>query len=264
MLRQLRRLEEGCLSLIDGTAVNRFGESAARAQIDAQLEILDPSAYRDIAFGGTIGAGEAYMRGAWRSKDLVALIRLLLRNRRMLDGLEQGTARLAWPVAKLAHSLNFNSRAGARRNIAAHYDLGNEFFALWLDESMMYSSAIFEHDTMTLAEAQRHRLDVICNKLDLGPGDHLIEIGTGWGGLAMHAARRRGCRVTTTTISKEQYALASRRIREAGLDGRIELLLEDYRDLSGCYDKLVSVEMIEAIGSRQYDRYFAKCGELLR
>lgn len=264
VFRQLERLDAGHLTLFDRGNRRSFGADADSTDLRAHIEVLDASAYSDIAFGGTIGAGEAYMRGTWRSENLVDLVRLLLRNRQMLDNMERGAARLTRPLMKLFHWLNQNSRAGARRNISAHYDLGNDFFALWLDESMMYSSAIFEHESMTLADAQRHRLDVICDKLELGPDDHLVEIGTGWGGLAMHAAQNRGCRVTTTTISRQQYELARRRIRDANLENQIELLLDDYRDLSGQYDKLVSIEMIEAIGSRQYDQYFAKCNELLR
>ncbi|MCW8926238.1 MAG: cyclopropane-fatty-acyl-phospholipid synthase family protein, partial [Xanthomonadales bacterium] len=157
-----------------------------------------------------------------------------------------------------------NTRRGARRNISAHYDLGNDFFALWLDETMMYSSAMFEHPDQSLADAQRHRLDVVCQKLGLGPDDHVIEIGSGWGGFAIHAAKNYGCRVTSTTISREQYELAWQRIDQAGLHDRIELLFEDYRDLEGMYDKLVSIEMIEAVGSDQYDTYFDQCNRLLK
>jgi cyclopropane-fatty-acyl-phospholipid synthase len=167
-------------------------------------------------------------------------------------------------LQKLFQLVNRNTRDGARRNIAAHYDVGNEFFALWLDESMMYSSAIFADASMSLAAAQRHRLEVICEKLALDPSDHVIEIGSGWGGFAIHAARTRGCRVTTTTISREQYALAEQRIHQAGLTDRITLLLEDYRDLSGHYDKLVSLEMIEAVGSDHLDSFFRVCAERLK
>jgi len=264
VLRQLERLERGSLSLRDGAATLSFGEPRSTASLCADIEVLDSSFYRDVAFGGTIGAGESYMQGTWRSDDLVKLVRVLLRNRRVLEDMDKGSSRLTRPLQNLFHKLNRNTREGSRRNISAHYDLGNEFFALWLDETMMYSSAIFEHETDSLATAQHHRLDVICDKLELGPGDHLVEIGTGWGGFALHAARTRGCRVTTTTISERQYARARQRFRDAGLEDRIELLLADYRDLAGRYDKLVSIEMIEAIGSEHYDTYFAKCDELLK
>ena len=264
VLRQLRRLEIGRVTLRERNTVSSYGEDASTATIQAAVEVLDPSFYCDVAFGGTIGAGEAYMRGTWQADDLVRVVRILVRNRRVMEDLDKGSARLTRPLQNLFHKLNRNTRDGARRNISAHYDLGNDFFRLWLDETMMYSSAIFEHDTDSLADAQRHRLDIICDKLDLGPDDHVVEIGTGWGGFALHAARTRGCRVTTTTISKQQYELARQRVREAGLENQIEVLLEDYRDLTGRYNKLVSIEMIEAIGSEHYDEYFSKCNELLR
>jgi cyclopropane-fatty-acyl-phospholipid synthase len=264
VIRQLRRLTTDRLTLVHAGETLEFGQSAESAELHAHAEILDASAFRDVAFGGTVGAGEAYMQGTWRSNDLVGLVRLLLRNREVLNGMDEGTARLTRPLLQLFHRLNKNSRSGARRNIAAHYDLGNEFFAEWLDESMMYSSAIFADDSMTLAEAQQHRLAVVCDKLRLTDRDHLVEIGTGWGGLALFAAKQRGCRVTTTTISRQQYEMARKRVAEAGLADRVHVLFNDYRDLTGSFDKLVSIEMIEAIGSRQYERYFAKCNELLR
>ena len=266
VLKQLGRLEIGHLQLLEGESSTTFGEAEAEAEVDlhASIEVLDPSFYSDIAFGGSVGAGEAYMRGAWQCEELVSLVRILLRNRHVLDDMEKGTAWLTRRIQRFFHWINRNTREGARRNISAHYDLGNDFFALWLDESMMYSSAMFEHEEQSLGDAQLHRLDVICKKLGLGPDDHVIEIGTGWGGFAIHAAQRYGCRVTTTTISKQQYEMAWQRVQQAGLQDRIELLLEDYRDLEGQYDKLVSIEMIEAIGSDQYDTYFKQCSQLLK
>jgi cyclopropane-fatty-acyl-phospholipid synthase len=264
VLRQLQQLASGHLTLSDGEETRHFGQDPAEAELAAEIRVMDGSFYADIAFGGSIGAGEAYMRGAWCCEDLVSLVRILLRNRSVLDGMEQGAARVTRPLQKLFHWINRNTRDGARRNISAHYDLGNEFFGLWLDESMMYSSAMFPEEGMSLADAQRFRLDTVCKKLDLGPDDHVVEIGTGWGGFAIHAVQTTGCRVTTTTISREQHDLARERIRAAGLEDRITLLLEDYRDLEGRYDKLVSIEMIEAIGEAQFDTYFAKCGRLLK
>jgi cyclopropane-fatty-acyl-phospholipid synthase len=264
VLRQLEKLQSGSLTLVDGDAVIHFGRPRAEAELVVEIRVLDATFYGDIAFGGSIGAGEAYMRGAWACDDLVGLVRLLLRNRPVLDGMEQGAARVTRPLQKLFHWANRNTREGARRNISAHYDLGNEFFGLWLDESMMYSSAMFERADQSLAEAQLRRLGEVCRKLDLGPQDHVVEIGTGWGGFAIHAAGNHGCRVTTTTISREQHEMASQRVRAAGLEDRITVLLEDYRDLQGRYDKLVSIEMIEAIGADQFDTYFAKCGSLLK
>jgi len=264
VFKQLRRLEIGRLQLVEGAQSITFGEAAAQAELVARIEVMDSSFYSDIAFGGSVGAGEAYMRGTWQCDDLVSLVRILLRNRQVLDNMETGTAWLKLSIQRFFHWINRNTRSGARRNISAHYDLGNDFFALWLDQSMMYSSAMFEHQDQSLADAQQHRLDVVCSKLALGPDDHIIEIGTGWGGFAIHAAQKYGCRVTTTTISKQQYEMARRRVQQAGLQDRIELLLEDYRDLNGSYDKLVSIEMIEAIGSDQYDTYFGQCSRLLK
>jgi len=263
VLRQLERLNRGRLRLTDGTDSYFFGAADASG-ISAHITVSDPRFYSELAFGGSIGGGEAYMHGYWHCDDLVALVRLLLQNRSVLDGMEGGAARFTIPLQKLFHWVNRNTHEGARRNIAAHYDLGNDFFSLWLDESMMYSSAIFERPDMSLHEAQQARLDHICQKLQLKPDDHVVEIGTGWGGFAMHAARNYGCRVTTTTISAEQYELAWQRVVDAGLHDRITLLLDDFRDLEGKYDKLVSIEMIEAIGHDLFVPYFRKCSELLK
>lgn len=261
VLSKLQGLQWGRITVREQGGSLSFGRADGPG---VTITVREPSFWSDIAFGGSIGAGEAFMAGTWQCDDLVALVRLMLRNRNVLEGMEGGTALLTRPLQQLFQRINRNSRQGARRNISAHYDLGNEFFALWLDETMMYSSAMFTRADMSLHEAQLARLEVICRKLDLRAGDHLVEIGTGWGALAMHAARQYGCRVTTTTISREQCELARRRVAEAGLDDRIEVLLRDYRDLEGSYDKLVSIEMIEAIGWRQYPAYFRKCGELLR
>jgi len=261
---RLSGLQDGQLMLVDGSRVDYYGKRTARCPLSTTVHVHDPRFYSEIAFGGSIGAGEAYMLGYWSVNDLTALVRILVQNREVMDGMETGLARLTAPIQKALHWAARNTRSGSRRNIAAHYDLGNDFFALFLDPTMMYSSAIFEHPDMTLEQAQIARLDRICRKLDLKPSDHLLEIGTGWGGMAIHAARHYGCRVTTTTISRQQYELARERIRMAGLEDRITLLLEDYRDLDGQYDKLVSIEMIEAVGHHYYDTFFGKCGELLK
>ena len=263
LLAKLRVLKHGCLVLVDGKERHRFGQTSDELPEPVVIHVHDWRMYGDVAFGGSVGAGEAYMRGYWTSAQLVDVVRLFVLNLDALDGLEGGFARLAAPLRKGIHALRRNSRAGSRRNIAAHYDLGNDFFRLFLDETMMYSAATFTSPALSLYDAQVARLDLICQKLDLRPTDHLLEIGTGWGGLALHAARHFGCRVTTTTISREQWKLARERVREAGLEDRIEVLCEDYRDLRGRYDKLVSIEMIEAIGHQYYDTYFARCAELL-
>ena len=228
------------------------------------LEVHDPRFYRALAFGGALGAAQAYMRGWWSCGDLPALCRLAAANMEWMRRGERGWARLAAPARNLGHALRRNTRRGSRRNIADHYDLGNDFFRLFLDEEMNYSSAVFPRPHSSLEEASRFKVDRICGKLALGPEDHLLEIGTGWGGFALHAAREYGCRVTTATISRPQRDLARRRAREAGLEGRVEVLLADYRDLRGEYDKLVSIEMIEAVGHHYLDTYFGCCARLLK
>jgi cyclopropane-fatty-acyl-phospholipid synthase len=261
---RLRALRKGCLIMAEGKERHRFGTTCAELPEPVVIQVHDPRLYGDVAFGGSVGAGEAYMRGYWTAAQLVDVVRLFVLNADVLEDLEGGLALFTNPLRKALHALRRNSRAGSRRNIAAHYDLGNEFFAQFLDETLMYSAATFEHEGQSLYDAQLARLDLICRKLDLGPDDHLLEIGTGWGGLALHAARHFGCRVTTTTISREQWSLATERVREAGLGDRVSVLCQDYRDLAGQYDKLVSIEMIEAIGHQYYDTYFARCAALLK
>ncbi len=232
------------------------------ADLQAQVTINDPAAWEG-AIHGSAGLGEGYVDGLWETDDLVSLMRIGARELRHLEGIRGAVARpRAW-LHRLAGLVPENTKHGARENISAHYDLGNDFFSSFLDETMMYSCAYFADESFGLEEAQIAKLDRICEQLRLGPGDHLLEIGTGWGGLAIHAASRYGCRVTTTTISRQQHDLAAERVRAAGLDGRVTLLMEDYRDLRGRYDKLVSIEMIEAVGWQYFDAFFRRCGELL-
>ena len=265
LLERLAPIRPGQLVIEDALGTVRLGEAepAAGAPV-ARLQVQDLETYARIATGGSVGAAEAYMDGLWRCAELVDLVRLLVLNRDLLDAMEGGTARLGGWLMKGLHALRRNTRAGARKNIAAHYDLGNALFRLFLCEELMYSSAIFASPDESLETASRRKLERIGRKLDLKPSDHLVEIGTGWGGMALYAARRFGCRVTTTTISKEQHALATERVAQAGLSDRVTVLLEDYRDLSGAYDKLVSIEMIEAIGHQYLDTYMAKCASLLK
>jgi cyclopropane-fatty-acyl-phospholipid synthase len=203
------------------------------------------------------------MDGYWQTHDLTAVIRILALNQSILRDLQRGLASWIRPALALFHQLHSNTRSGSRGNIAAHYDLGNEFFALFLDPTLTYSSGIFESDDATMEQASIAKYERVCDKLGLGPEDHVLEIGTGWGGFALHAASTRGCRVTTTTISGEQHTFASQRIIEAGLSDRVEVLFEDYRDLTGRYDKLVSLEMIEAVGSDHLDSFFSVCSDRL-
>ncbi|MCX7052509.1 MAG: cyclopropane-fatty-acyl-phospholipid synthase, partial [Proteobacteria bacterium] len=223
----------------------------------------DPQFFADAAFGGTVGAGGAYINDLWRCDDLTALVRLFVANRAVMDGMDGRWAWLSTPLHKAVHWLNRNSRQGRARNIAAHYDLGNALYELMLDPTMAYSCGIFADDSTTLEQASVAKFEAVCRKLRLRPGERVVEIGTGWGGLAIHAAARYGAHVTTTTISREQHDHAREMITRAGLTDRITLLLEDYRDLKGRYDKAMSIEMIEAVGAQYLDTYLAKCTALL-
>lgn len=259
----MRRLRDGTVIVSDPLGTEEFG-SSDDAELRASVAVHDPAFYRRVAAGGSLGAAEAYLAGDWSCDDLTALFQVLIRNPQAMGGMDGGLTCLTRWFARAGHWRRRNTRAGSRSNIEAHYDLGNEFFQLFLDETMMYSSAIFPHPNSTLYEGSVEKLDRICRKLDLQPGDRVLEIGTGWGGFALHAARNYGCHVTTTTISREQYELAGGRIHDAGLKDRITLLLEDYRDLKGTYDKLVSIEMIEAVGHEHYDQFFRVCRERLQ
>jgi cyclopropane-fatty-acyl-phospholipid synthase len=271
LFKRLAYLQFGKLTLIENFEGIRheycFGSDNASSTLDpieVVLYIKNSGFYSEVVFGGSIGAGEAYMQAFFECDNLTKLIRLMVRNQSLLDNIEGGLASLTAPIQKWLHFINRNTKSGSRRNIAAHYDLGNDFFALMLDPTMMYSSAIFKSPRQSLADASLLKLKTICEKLTLSNEDHVLEIGTGWGGFAIYAATHYGCKVTTTTISKEQYSLATARICEAGLQDKITVLLQDYRDLTGQYDKLVSIEMIEAIGYRYFDTYFSCCSRLLK
>jgi cyclopropane-fatty-acyl-phospholipid synthase len=233
-----------------------------------ELTVHDPRFYGRLVRGGSIGAAESYMDGDWSTDDLTTLIRILARDRSAADGLEQGIAKLRWVADRLQHLLRANTLTGSKRNIAAHYDLGNEFFATFLDPTMTYSCGVFATPDASLESASELKYDLICRKLELAGDDEVLEIGSGWGGFARHAARNYGCRVTTTTISARQYEFAARRLAEEGLDDRVQLLREDYRRLPQAtgrrFDKLVSIEMIEAVGHENLGGYFSTCTELLK
>ena len=262
LLKRLSALRYGQLRVIDALGMFECGETID-GQPRIEIVVADARFYRAIAVGGSVGAAEAYRDGWWHCNDLVGLMCLLLRHRELLDGMEKGPARIVGWIMRALDLLRANTRVGARRNIAAHYDLGNELFGLFLSPDLMYSSALFASPHESLQRASLRKLERICEKLHLGPNDRVIEIGSGWGGFAIHAAARHGCHVTTGTISREQYKLTRERVAAAGLEDRITVLLEDYRDLRGRYDKLVSIEMVEAIGAAQLDAYFGKIAELL-
>lgn len=264
LLRALGNLEKGSLTIHEGNDCFRFGNTGDPAQPHAEVRIHHPGTYRRILTGGTIAAGESYIQGDWTATDLTAVTRLFSANMATMENLESGQSWLLQLGLKLAHKLKRNTHDGSRRNIAAHYDLGNDFFRLFLDPTMMYSSALFDDRASSLEAAAVAKLDEICLQLELNDSDHLLEIGTGWGGMAIHAAHNFGCRVTTTTISQEQFEYARARVEEAGLQDRVTVLCEDYRNLTGSYDKLVSIEMIEAVGHQFYPNYFRRCSDLLK
>jgi cyclopropane-fatty-acyl-phospholipid synthase len=256
----LRRLRGGNLELSEAGRTRVFGDPAS--DLSARLVVHSPSFYRSV-FGGSVGLGEAYRDGVWDCDDLVALARIAARNMGSLDRLRGRLHPVLGPLQRILWRVPRNTRRASRNHISSHYDLGNDLFGLYLDESMMYSSAVFPDSEASLAEAQQHRLERICRALELNQDDHLLEIGSGWGAMAVHAAAKYGCRVTTTTISGEQREGALRRIRDAGVEDRVTVLMDDYRDLRGNYSKLVSLEMIEAVGWQYFDEYFRRCSELL-
>lgn len=264
LLGQFKQLRDGELNIIESDGRHhRFGARTARLDLSVTLHVRHPQLFADAAFGGTVGAGEAYIRGLWHCDDLTGLVRIFVANRDVMDGLDRRWALISRPFLKLFHFWHRNSRQGSARNIAAHYDLGNALYELMLDPTMAYSCGIFPHDDSTLEQASVAKFEAVCRKLQLRPGESVVEIGTGWGGLAIHAAQHYGAKVTTTTISREQHDYVRERIDRLGLRDRITLLLEDYRDLRGQFDKAMSIEMIEAVGAQYLDTYLRKCARLL-
>jgi cyclopropane-fatty-acyl-phospholipid synthase len=260
LFRRLANIREGTLTIADGEDSRSFGSGA---DLSATVTVRDRKFYRRALLGGSVGAGASYMDGHWTDDDLVSVARILSRNAEALERMEGGTAVLSRPFLRLYHALRRNTESGSRRNIADHYDLGNAFYELFLDPSMAYSCGIFEIPGSTLEEAQTAKFDRVCRKLNLRPGDHLLEIGCGWGGFAIHAASRYGCRVTGITISDRQAELARERVKKAGLADRVSIVLEDYRRMTGVYDKIASIEMVEAVGHHYLDDFFRRCAALL-
>ncbi|OOF10901.1 MULTISPECIES: SAM-dependent methyltransferase [unclassified Salinivibrio] len=259
----LAHVKDACISLVDEQGQTlQCGDP--QASLHASVLVHDPRFYTRMLTGGSIAAAEAYVDGWWESPNLTDVIRVFARNLHAIDRIEKHTGWLVNLGNKLAHWRNRNEKDTARRNISAHYDLGNDLYRHFLDEQMLYSSAIYTENTAGLEAAQIEKMDRLCRQLKLKPSDHLIEIGSGWGAMAIYAAKEYGCRVTTTTISEEQYAWAKARIEQAGLQNQITLLKEDYRDLDGEYDKLVSIEMIEAVGKEYLDTFVKKCQSLLK
>ncbi len=260
VLGRMRAFDHGRLLIEENGVVHALGHGGP----EAYVHIHDPSTWTAIAAGGTVGAGTAYIAGHWSCTNLVSLIQIFLRNRAALDHMEQGLARFGQAFFKLLHFRNRNTITGSQKNIAAHYDLGNDFYRLWLDETLMYSAALFSKPEMSLYDAQIAKLDRLAELLQIEEGDHVLEIGSGWGALAIHLATHYKCRVTTTTISQQQFNEVNKRITDAGLNDKITVLKKDYRHLTGIYDKVVSVEMIEAVGHHYYDTYFSTIARLLK
>ena len=262
LVKRLAGIAVGRLQIVqDAQVILDAGDQSENPLV---VRIKQPRAYRQMVLGGPIGAAEAYMAGDWETDDLVGVLRLFLANRSVLEALDGGWNLLQKPLRRLHHFLNRDTIAQSKKNIAAHYDLGNDFFSLFLDPTMSYSGGVFVNPEDSMEQASINKFDAICRKLDLKPSDEVIEIGTGWGGFAMYAAEHYGCHVTTTTISEEQFAYADEEITRRGLKGRITLLKDDYRQLRGQYDKLVSIEMIEAVGLAYLPLFFQTCSRLLR
>ena len=262
LFRILSNLRQGAITVREGAQTFHFGD--ALAELRADVDILSPGVYWRLLTGGSLAAAESWMDGEWETQQLTALLHIFALNRPLLGRLESGFRLLGKPVERLRHWTRRNHRQQAKENIAAHYDLGNTFYAHFLDEDLLYSSALFDRPDQMLDQAQQAKMARLCEQLALTADDHLLEIGTGWGAMAEYAARHYGCRVTTTTLSQEQYAWANARITRAGLEERVKVLLCDYRDLTGQFDKLVSVEMIEAVGQRYLPTFFRTCQARLR
>ena len=264
VLAMLENLREGRLIVEDGGESRSFGRPTPNFDVTATVVIVNRDFYRYCAFGGSIGAAEAFMMGYWTADDLTAVMRIFARNQNLFAEMDQGWSVLSRPVNQIFHLMRRNTPTGSRDNITAHYDLGNDFYRLFLDDTMTYSSGLFETPDSPLKAASIAKYDRLCRKLDLHPGDHLLEIGSGWGSFALYAAQTYGCEVTTTTISRQQYDDAKEKIATAGLADRIHLLNRDYRELTGRYDKLVSIEMIEAVGHHYYETFFDQCARYLK
>lgn len=258
------RIKEGEITVIENSAHITFGEITANFPVKATIEVQNPKMYLDIVAKGLNGSADAFIKGWWTCDNLTNLVRIFTRNRDAANQFESGIANLAIWIMKLSHSCRRNNLKESLRNIHAHYDLGNDFFSTFLDDTRMYSCAIFSKPESSLHEASITKIDRICKKLNLSPADHLLEIGTGWGGFALHAAKHYGCRVTSTTISKEQFVFTENLIKENGLQDQVTILNKDFRQLDGQFDKLVSIEMIEAVGYKLYKTFFQKCSQLLK
>ena len=262
LFKKLKGLKTGELTIIDGSEIHVFG--IPKSELKATLTVSSQEFYVFLGSGGTNGAAEAFTAGYWSADNLVELIQIIIRNKKTMEGLESGLARLTNPITKIIHRLRQNTLKGSKSNILAHYDLSNDFYKLWLDSTMTYSSGIFLNKKSSMLDASVEKLDRLCRKLNLNSSDHVLEIGTGWGSFATHAAKNYGCKVTTTTISDNQFNYVAELISKDNLDNKITLLNKDYRELEGVFDKVVSIEMIEAVGSDFVPGFFEKASSLLK
>lgn len=260
----LRKLQYGHITIIDG--MDQYDFHAKNPMVDCHVTVTvhDKTFYKEILIGGSNGAAESYIKAYWDTNDLEKLLEIIIKNKSALGDFDKGISRLTNFITNIANYFTSNNKHTAKQNILAHYDLGNDFFESFLDETMLYSSAVYSENANDLYHASLNKLKIICDLLQLNEKDHLLEIGAGWGGLAIYAAKHYGCKVTTTTISDKQYTYVKNKITQLGLGDKITLLNKDYRELTGCYDKIVSIEMIEAVGYRYFDAYFKKCGQLLK
>jgi len=262
LFKKLKGLKTGELTIVDGSEIHVFG--VPKSELKATLTVSSQEFYVFLGSGGTNGAAEAFTAGYWSADNLVQLIQLIIRNKKTMEGLESGLARLTNPITKIIHRLRQNTLKGSKSNILAHYDLSNDFYKLWLDSTMTYSSGIFLNKKSNMLDASVEKLDRLCRKLNLNSSDHVLEIGTGWGSFATHAAKNYGCKVTTTTISDNQFKYVAELISKENLDNKITLLNKDYRELEGVFDKVVSIEMIEAVGADFVPGFFEKASSLLK
>ena len=264
ILGYFKEIKEGQITVKENSDHMVFGEVTPKFPVKATIKVQNSKMYLDIVAKGLNGSADAFIKGWWTCDNLTNLVRIFTRNRDTANKFESGIANLAIWALKLSHSCRRNNLKESLRNIHAHYDLGNEFFSTFLDDTRMYSCAIFTKPESSLHEASITKIDRICKKLNLSPADHLLEIGTGWGGFALYAAKNYGCRITSTTISQEQFIFSENLIKKNGLQDQVTILKKDFRELEGQFDKLVSIEMIEAIGHRLYKTFFQKCGQLLK
>ncbi len=264
IFKLLRKLKKGKIIINDSGQTMTFSGLVENPNDVAIINIQRPSAYRKILFGGSIGAGKSFIDGDWDTDNLVKVIDIFIKNRELFESIDSPISRSIYFIYNLYSKMFKNNIKRAKENIIAHYDLGNDFFKLFLDPSMMYSCALYEPEEISLDEASLTKIQTICTHLDLKPTDHLLEIGSGWGGFAIYAAKHYGCKITTTTISDKQYVYVKEKISKLGLEHQVEVVNIDYRNLSGNYDKIVSIEMIEAVGHQYFDQYFNTCNKLLK